>query len=127
MRYTKRGLGTVLRITGFERFFRDSEAIHARAAGNMNLYREYMGYAVALGHVDEWVGAMPAEVSAALVGAVPVASLADVAFHPLWLASSRRYTAAHTVKSRSSFSSGGGFSGGGFSGGGGGGGGGGSW
>lgn len=128
MRYTKRGLGTVVRITGFERFFRDSEAIHARAAGNMNLYREYMGYAVALGHVDEWVGAMPAEVSAALVGAVPVAALADVAFHPLWLASSRRYTAAHTVKSRSSFSGGGGgFSGGGFSGGGGGGGGGGSW
>ncbi|CAB4701859.1 MAG: DUF2207 domain-containing protein [Actinobacteria bacterium] len=127
MRYTKRGLGTVLRITGFERFFRDSEAIHARAAGNMNLYREYMGYAVALGHVDEWVGAMPTEVSTALVGAVPVAALADVAFHPLWLASSRRYTAAHTVKSRSSFSGGGGFSGGGFSGGGGGGGGGGSW
>ena len=127
MRYTKRGLGAVFRISGFERFFRDSEAIHARAAGNMNLYREYMGYAVALGHVKEWVGAMPTEVSNALVGAVPVAALGELAYHPLWIASSRRYTATHTVKSRSSFSGGGGFSGGGFSGGGGGGGGGGSW
>lgn len=127
MRYTKRGLGAVFRISGFERFFRDSEAIHARAAGNMNLYREYMGYAVALGHVNEWVGAMPTEVSNALVGAVPVAALGELAYHPLWIASSQRYTATHTVKSRSSFSGGGGFSGGGFSGGGGGGGGGGSW
>jgi hypothetical protein len=125
--YTKRGLGAVYRVSGFERFFRDSEAIHARAASNMNLYREYMGYAVALGYVNEWVGAMPTEVSNALVGAVPVASLGELAYHPLWIASSRRYTATHTPKSRSSFSGGSGFSGGGFSGGGGGGGGGGSW
>jgi len=124
--YTKRGLGTLFRIGGFERFFRDSEAIHARAASNYNVYREYMGYAVALDHLDDWIGAMPTDVAQSMVGGVPMAALAQVAYHPLWLASTRHYAAAHAPKGRS-FSGGGGFSGGGFSGGGSGGGGGGSW
>jgi hypothetical protein len=125
--YTRRGLGTLFRIGGFQRFFRDSEAIHARAASNYDVYREYMGYAVAFGDLDKWLGAMPADVAQSMIGGVPVADLALLAYHPLWIASTRHYAAAHAPKSRSFSGGGGGFSGGGFSGGGSGGGGGGSW
>jgi uncharacterized membrane protein len=124
--YTRRGLGTLFRIEGFQRFFRDSEAIHARAASNYDVYREYMGYAVAFGDLDKWLGAMPTDVAQSMIGGVPVSDLALLAYHPLWLASTHHYAAAHAPKGRS-FSGGGGFSGGGFSGGGSGGGGGGSW
>jgi uncharacterized membrane protein YgcG len=125
-RFTKRGLGTLFRIRGFERFFRDSEAIHARAAADYNVYREYMGYAVAFDHLDDWLGAMPADVAQSMIGGIPVVALAQLAYHPLWSASTHHYAAAHAPKNQS-FSGGGGFSGGGFSGGGSGGGGGGSW
>lgn len=128
--YRPRGLGAVHRIGGFERFFRDSEAIHARAAGDIGVYREYMGYAVAFDHVDRWIGSMPEQVAGSLVGAVPIAALGLLAHDATWRIASNNY-ASSISRSRSASSGGGGFSGGfsggGFSGGGSGGGGGGSW
>ena len=123
-KYAARGLGAVHRVSGFERFFRDSESIHARAAGNLGLFREYMGYAVAFGHLDNWVAAMPEQVAGSLVSAVPMAQLGLIGHHAMWRTASNNYAAS--VRPSSS-SGGGGFSGGGFSGGGSGGGGGGSW
>lgn len=125
-KYSRRGLGALHRITGFERFFDDSEAIHARAAGNLGVFREYMGYAVAFGHVDTWVGAMPEQVASSLVGTVRMSEFGALAAHSAWRSASHSYAASTRSKSSASFG-GGGFSGGGFSGGGRGGGGGGSW
>ena len=128
--YRPRGLGAVHRIGGFERFFRDSEAIHARAAGDLGIYREYMGYAVAFDHVDTWIGAMPEQVAGSSVGAIPIVALGALAHDTTWRTASNNY-ASSISRSRSASSGGGGFSGGfsggGFSGGGSGGGGGGSW
>ena len=123
-RFTTRGRATALRARGFDRFFRESEAIHAQAAVRSGLMREYMGYAVALGSVDTWVAAMPAEQMQVWAGS----GLAD----PYLLGSlyTQRIFARSVASTYSSSTSrGGGFSGGGFSGGGGGfgGGGGGSW
>jgi|GEM_PF-2909020 len=127
--YTDRGRGAVHRIRGFERFFRDSEALHAQIAGNLGVYREYMGYAVAFDHLDDWVGSMPEEVARSLQGVLPVAAVSTIAHYPLWRNAHTHHRAA-MARARSGpsrFGGGGGFSGGGFSGGGRGGGGGGSW
>lgn len=128
-RFTDRGRGAVHRIRGFERFFRDSEALHARAAGNMGVYREYMGYAVAFDHLDDWLGSMPDDVARSLQGVLPVAAVSTIAHYPLWRTAHAQHQAslARARSGSSRFGGGGGFSGGGFSGGGRGGGGGGSW
>jgi uncharacterized membrane protein YgcG len=119
--YTDRGRGAVWRIGGFERFFHDSEAVHAQAAGRMGIYREYMGYAVAFAAVHDWVGAMPDDLAELMGDEVPPAALGSIAYRRVW-----RRTAAHAVKASAS-SRGGGSSGSSSSGGGFGGGGGGSW
>lgn len=54
---TPLGLAALWRVRGFERFFRDSEAMHARAAADAGLLRQYMGYAIVFGHVDRWIAA----------------------------------------------------------------------
>jgi hypothetical protein len=54
---TPLGLAALWRVRGFERFFRDSEAMHARAAADAGLLRQYMGYAIVFGHVREWIAA----------------------------------------------------------------------
>ena len=123
-RYTTRGKAAALRARGFERFFTESEAIHAQAAERSGLMREYMGYAVALGHVDTWVSAMPSGQLDAWVGSGLGNPLLYGTFYRQRIFSR---AVARTYSSSSSRS--GGFSSGGFSGGGGGfgGGGGGSW
>jgi hypothetical protein len=54
---TPLGLAALWRVRGFDKFFDGSEAMHARAAADAGLLRQYMGYAIVFGHVDEWVGA----------------------------------------------------------------------
>lgn len=54
---TPLGVAALWRVRGFERFFRDSEAMHARAAADAGLLRQYMGYAIVFGHVREWIAA----------------------------------------------------------------------
>jgi hypothetical protein len=51
------GLAAIWRVRGFEKFFAGSEAMHARAAADAGLLRQYMGYAIVFGHVDEWIAA----------------------------------------------------------------------
>ena len=57
---TPLGIAAAWRVRGFDRFFTASEALHARAAADQGLFRQYMGYAVVLGHVDRWVAAFDA-------------------------------------------------------------------
>jgi uncharacterized membrane protein YgcG len=57
---TPKGLAARWRAQGFDRFFTDSEAIHARAAADRGLLRRYMGYAIVFGHVHQWVNAFDA-------------------------------------------------------------------
>lgn len=57
--YTPRAKAARLRVEGFRRFMRDSEALHAKAAERLGLVREYAGYAVAFDSVDELAKAMP--------------------------------------------------------------------
>lgn len=122
---TDRGRGAVRRIQGFERFFRDSEAMHAQAAVRLGLVREYLGYAVAFGAVREWVEAMPDQVAQAATHGVDVAAWGTLATAPVWREASRSH--ATTSSGSSGFGSGSTSSGSSSSGGGRGGGGGGSW
>jgi len=122
---TDRGRGAVRRIEGFERFFRDSEAMHAQAAVRLGLVREYLGYAVAFGAVREWVDAMPDQVAQAATHGVDVAAWGTLATAPVWREASRHH--ATTSSGSSGFGSGSTSSGSSSSGGGRGGGGGGSW
>ncbi len=57
---TPMGIAAAWRVRGFDRFFTASEAVHARAAADQGLFRQYMGYAIVLGHVDRWVAAFDA-------------------------------------------------------------------
>ena len=125
--YTPLGSGAARRAAGFERFFRDSEAAHAQAAQRMGLFREYMGYAVAFGAVDEWVAAMPTGADTVMVGGVPAAAMRNLAMMHMWgnvrtqaFANEAAVARAASGFSGSSSVSSGGFSGGGFGGGGGG-------
>jgi hypothetical protein len=54
---TPKGLAARWRVRGFDRFFTDSEAMHARGAADRGLLRQYMGYAIVFGHVHQWVSA----------------------------------------------------------------------
>ncbi len=54
---TPLGLAAIWRVRGFERFFTQSEAMHARAAADRNLLRQYMGYAIVFGYVTQWLAA----------------------------------------------------------------------
>jgi len=54
---TPLGFAALWRVRGFEKFFDGSEAMHARAAADAGLLRQYMGYAIVFGQVDEWVAA----------------------------------------------------------------------
>ena len=122
--YTDAGRAGVWRVEGFQRFFRDSEAIHARAAGRLGMFREYMGHAVAFAAVDRWLAAMPTDVAAAMTDpnqVITPAALADVSKQRVYRAAATRYA------SRSVSRGGGSSSGSRSSGGGSGGGGGGSW
>jgi hypothetical protein len=115
---TPKGIAAAWRVRGFDRFFTASEALHARAAADKGLFRQYMGYAVVLGHVDRWVAAFDApDTSDWFATSHPT----NMAF-ALFAASSIWSPPASSGSSSSGF--GGGFSG---AGGGGGGGGGGSW
>lgn len=122
---TTTGLGASYRAEGFRRFFDASEEMHARAAADAGLLRQYLGYAVAFDAVDRWVGAFSSP-DLTWMGA------ADVNLVNGWIYGSamRRATTppapARTGSSSSTGGFGGGFGGGGF-GGGSGGGGGGSW
>jgi hypothetical protein len=122
---TEDGRGAVRRIQGFERFFRESEAMHAQAAVRLGLVRDYLGYAVAFGAVREWVEAMPDQVAQAATHGVDVAAWGALATAPVWRDVSRRH--ATTSSGSSGFGSGSTASGSSSSGGGRGGGGGGSW
>jgi len=117
---TPLGAAMAWRARGFKRLFDESENYHAEFAANAGLMREYMGYAVTLGTVDNWTAAFPSEVQTQM----------DPMFSPLVIAAfSHSVVTASTPVSTSGsggFSGGGSFGGGG-SGGGGGGGGGGSW
>jgi hypothetical protein len=57
---TTTGLGASYRSEGFRRFFDASEEMHATAAADAGLLRQYLGYAVAFDAVDRWVGAFAA-------------------------------------------------------------------
>ena len=52
---TTTGLGAAYRAEGFRRFFDASEEMHAKAAADAGLLRQYLGYAVAFDAVDRWV------------------------------------------------------------------------
>jgi uncharacterized membrane protein YgcG len=122
---TTKGLGAVYRTGGFRRFFDESEAMHARAAADAGLLRQYLGYAVAFDAVDRWVEAFDAP-DLSWLGASEVGVLSGFVYGSTM---SRATTPPAPVSTGSGAASSGGF-GGGFGGGGGGGsggGGGGSW
>lgn len=110
-----RGSAIALRTESFRRFLHDSEAQHVEWAWENGLLREYSAWAVALGEVDAWNGAMaasqvpPAEVHASHGIMAPVIY-------------SSAFSSTTTAPSTSGSSGGGGgFSGGSVGGGGGGG------
>ncbi len=112
---TPMGLAAAWRVRGFDRFFTASEAIHDRAAADKGLFRQYMGYAIVFGHVDQWVAAFDApDTSDWFDSSLPL----DYAF--IGFTASSRWSPPPS--STSGFGGGGGGAGGG-----GGGGGGGSW
>ncbi|HEY6532776.1 MAG TPA: hypothetical protein VIY72_10745, partial [Acidimicrobiales bacterium] len=122
---TTKGLGAVYRTEGFRRFFDESEAMHARAAADAGLLRQYLGYAVAFDAVDRWVEAFDAP-DLTWLGATDVGVFSGFVYGSMM---TRAATPPASVSTGSGSSSSGGF-GGGFGGGGGGGsggGGGGSW
>jgi len=113
---TPLGLGAAWRVRGFDRFFDGSEAMHARAAADKGLFRQYMGYAIVFGHVTQWVAAFDSpDTSDWFNSSVPL-NYAFIGF-----------TASSLWSPPPSSSSSGFGGGGGGAGGGGGGGGGGSW
>ncbi len=119
------GFGASYRAEGFRRFFDGSEDMHARAAAEAGLLRQYLGYAVAFDAVDRWVSAFAAP-DLTWMGAT------DVSMVNAWVYGSavqRASTPPAPVRRgpSSSFGGFGGGGGGGGFGGGSGGGGGGSW
>jgi hypothetical protein len=110
---TPLGLAARWRVRGFAKFFDGSEAMHARAAADAGLLRQYMGYAIVFGHVDQWVAAFAgADTSDWFVSSSPLAAgVHGFTAASLWTAPS---------SSSSGFGSGGSFGGGGVGGGGGG-------
>jgi hypothetical protein len=114
---TPMGIAAAWRVRGFDRFFTASEAEHARAAASQDVFRQYMGYAVVLGHVDRWVAAFGAPDTSDWFATSHPTNMAFALF-----AASSIWSPPASSGSSSGF--GGGFSG---AGGGGGGGGGGSW
>jgi hypothetical protein len=114
---TPKGIAAAWRVRGFDRFFTASEALHARAAADKDIFRQYMGYAVVLGHVDRWVAAFDAPDTSDWFATSHPTNMAFALF-----AASSIWSPPASSSSSSGF--GGGFSG---AGGGGGGGGGGSW
>jgi uncharacterized membrane protein len=122
---TTKGLGAAYRTGGFRRFFDESEAMHARAAADAGLLRQYLGYAVAFDAVDRWVEAFDAP-DLSWLGTSDVGTFTGFVYGS---SMARAATPPAPVSSGSGSSSSSGF-GGGFGGGGGGGsggGGGGSW
>lgn len=128
-RRTPKGTGLARRGRGFDEFISNSEKHRAAFAERSNIFTEYLPYAVALGAVDKWAGALsvlglaPPDTSSWYVGSGPI----------VWTTFGDRMNTfstrtASTLTSTPGNSGSSGFSsGGGFSGGGGGGGGGGSW
>jgi hypothetical protein len=114
---TPMGIAAAWRVRGFDRFFTASEAVHARAAADQGLFRQYMGYAIVLGHVDRWIAAFDAPDTSDWFATSHPTNMAFALF-----AASSIWSPPASSGSSSGF--GGGFSG---AGGGGGGGGGGSW
>ncbi len=122
---TARGLGVAYRTQGFRRFFDQSEQMHARAAADAGLLRQYLGYAVAFDAVDRWVAAFDAP-DLTWMGAADTAVLTHWVYGSTMARAATPPAPVHSGSGSSGFS---GFSGG-FGGGGGGGsggGGGGSW
>jgi uncharacterized membrane protein len=114
---TPMGIAAAWRVRGFDRFFTASEAVHAPAAADQGLFRQYMGYAIVLGHVDRWIAAFDAPDTSDWFATSHPTNMAFALF-----AASSIWSPPASSGSSSGF--GGGFSG---AGGGGGGGGGGSW
>jgi uncharacterized membrane protein YgcG len=127
---TAKGYAVLRRTEGFRRFIDESEKERARFAERVNLFSEYLPYAIVFGATKKWANAF-----AGLDGEAPDTSTwyrGQHAFTYIGLTSaidSFSVSSAGTLTSSPSSSGSGasGFSGGGFSGGGGGGGGGGSW
>ncbi|HYI61102.1 MAG TPA: DUF2207 domain-containing protein [Acidimicrobiales bacterium] len=115
-----RGSAIALRTESFRRFLHDSEAQHVEWAWQNGLLREYSAWAVALGEVDAWNGAM----AASSVPPVEQHATSGVLAPALYASS---FSSTTTAPSSSGSGGGGGFSGGGSVGGGGGGGSTGSW
>jgi uncharacterized membrane protein YgcG len=122
---TTTGLGAAYRAEGFRRFFDESEEMHARAAADAGLMRQYLGYAVAFDAVDRWVGAFAAP-DLTWMGTTDVALVNGWVYGSAMRQASTPPAPVRTGSSSSTGGFGGGFGGGGF-GGGSGGGGGGSW
>jgi uncharacterized protein (TIGR04222 family) len=115
---TPLGIAAAWRVRGFDRFFTGSEAMHARAAADRGLFRQYMGYAIVFGHVSQWIAAFDRPDTSDWFASSSPMNAAFLGF----TAASLWNPPASSGSSSSGF--GGGFSG---AGGGGGGGGGGSW
>jgi uncharacterized membrane protein len=111
---TAKGLAALWRVRGFGRFFTQSEAMHARAAADQGLLRQYMGYAIVFGFVSQWIAAFDhPDTSDWFVASTPL----DYAF--IGFASTSLWSPPPSTSS-SGFGGGGGGSGGGSGGGGGG-------
>jgi uncharacterized membrane protein YgcG len=124
---TAKGSGVLTRALGFAVFIRESEAHRAQFAEKVNLFTEYLPYAVALGCTERWARAfagLAVPPPTWYVGSQPFA-FEPVAFGSAVAGFSSR--AGTTLVATPGGSGGSGFSGGGFSGGGGGGGGVSSW
>jgi hypothetical protein len=115
---TPKGSGLWLRVESFRRFLAASEARHVEEAAKRGVLREYTAWAVAVGEVDRWRGAMEAATN---IPDVDVGNALAFAY----IASSLSSATSSASTPPSSSGGGGGF--GGSVGGGGGGGGGGSW
>jgi hypothetical protein len=115
---TPAGSAAWLRVESFRRFLAGSEAYHAEEAAKRGVLREYTAWALAVGEIDRWKGAIAASTIAPEVAGVHYAYMA-----PMLMAS----TMSTATAPSSSGGAGGGSFGGGSIGGGAGGGGGGSW
>lgn len=115
---TPAGSAAWLRVESFRRFLAGSEAYHAEEAAKRGVLREYTAWALAVGEIDRWKGAIAASTIAPEVAGVHYAYMA-----PMLITSTRSTATAPS----SSGGAGGGSFGGGSVGGGAGGGGGGSW
>jgi hypothetical protein len=115
---TPAGSAAWLRVESFRRFLAGSEGYHAEEAAKRGVLREYTAWALAVGEIDRWKGAIAASTIAPETAGVHYAYMA-----PMLMAS----TMSTATAPSSSGGAGGGSFGGGSIGGGAGGGGGGSW